>query len=115
VTVYDPSVIGEARGWRRGPGSDRGSTYFVNMSPVLALIVQTFVQHPDDVLKSFSMVWPVSEMKDQPCGRRGVLVVGHLGQLMHLRSTWKNILVACDCTDFCLGIRVSVGDVLHSP
>lgn|SRR6266850_3920094 len=98
-----------------GEGSGRGQTYFVNMSPVLALIVQTFVQHGDDVLKFFTVVWSVSEMKDQPCGRGDVLVVGHLGQLMHLRSTWKNILVACDCADFCLGIRVSVGDVLHSP
>lgn len=113
MTVDDLSVTGEREDGGDGPRSGRGRTYFVNMSPVLALIVQTFVQHGDDVLKFFSMVWPVSETKDHPCGE-DIPVVGHLGQLMHLRSTWKNILAACDCADFCLCIRVSVGDVLHS-
>jgi hypothetical protein len=38
-----------------GEESGRGCTYFVYVSPVLALIVQTFVQHANDVHIFFAM------------------------------------------------------------
>ncbi len=63
------------------------------MAPILALVVETFVQHLHDL----------DEL---------LLVVCHLGDLVHLRARWTPRIVGRGIPDFGLDVRVTFSVVL---
>ena len=84
------------------------------MPPVFAFVVQTFVEHADNVHKVLTVA------SCQPHGTRGnqgddALVVRHLCELMHLRAARDDILTVGGRADLRFRIRVTVSHVLDSP
>ena len=90
-------------------------THFENMTPVLALIIQSFIQHLHDLHKVVSKFrellatfYPTIQQK------RIVLIISHLSNLVHLLTRWAPRIIRRRIPNLCLYIRVPFSVILNT-
>lgn len=109
------------RAWGEGVVSVRSEElleddrHLEHMSPILALVVQPFIEHLHDLHE----IGPMQQGKSEVISlslllqqTSDALIVGELRELVHLRSTRTPWIVAGRLADLGLGIAVSFGIVL---